>query len=173
MLVWAPVLGGLGFLQGVALLLLGAGWAGAYDVSRGDCGYDGSCSDAHSLTVSALGWLVLVAVEGGMGALSAWAAWRARRAADGGADFPELLAFRGAVAVMVGCAASWLLVVQASVVSHVAADRHPASDTLQGRFFMTWNTRAMVVEGLAALVGWMAIGWLRRVRAQPPARPAA
>lgn len=165
--------GALGFVfQGIALLPLGAGWAGAYDVLVGDCGYEGTCSDAHSLMASVLGLLVLLVLEIAVGVLLAWAAGR-RRDGVSGANFLELLALRGAVAVAVGCAASWVLVVQAAVVSHMAADRYPASDALQGRFFITWNARAMIVESLIALVGWILIGSLRRKRTQSPARPAA
>lgn len=75
---------GMAFLaQGVAALGLGAGWAAAYDVSDGGCGFDGTCSDQHSFALAALAWLVLLAVEGVAGFVMAWAVRRRiRRAAD-------------------------------------------------------------------------------------------
>ena len=40
------------FVQLVAVTALGTGWAGSFDVMRGGCGWDGTCSDAGTLDVT-------------------------------------------------------------------------------------------------------------------------
>src|SRR5581483_8179553 len=51
----------VGFLaQPLALAFLGTGWAAAYNVSGGECCYDGTCSDEGAMTVAVWAWFVLV-----------------------------------------------------------------------------------------------------------------
>jgi hypothetical protein len=158
--------GGLGLVaQGVALLGLGVGWAGAYDVSRGDCGYDGTCSDAHSPAVAVLGWLVLVGLEVAVGTIAAWAGVRRAGGVGGQAEFACEWVVRVAAAALIGSAAAWGLLLQADVVDWFAVMHSSRSDAVQGRFFIGWNARVMAVESILVVLGWFAAVSMRRARA--------
>ena len=47
-------------VQLVAMTGLGEQWAGHFDVMQGDCGWDGTCSDAGVVDVTLYGLLALV-----------------------------------------------------------------------------------------------------------------
>ena len=159
--------------QMLPVILLGTGWAGAADVARGDCGYDGTCSDQGSVTLIGLFFLILVGVEGFAGFALALAVWRRRRrnrSTDGqkassttaGPDFLGLLAPRLAWAALAGCAAAWLLMIQAGVIDQQGVERYPRNDAAEGSFFITWNARAMEVEFLVAVSATAIVaGWRR------------
>lgn len=159
--------GTLGFFaQPVALVGLAIAWAGAYDVSDGECGYQGTCSDEHVMSVFVQGWLALMCAEVVVGAVTAWVAMRRRRGIRWTAvEFAGAFVARVCAATMVGCALVWVLLAQSGVVAHFAVLRYPGADDAQGRFILTWNTDLAIAEGAVALVvrvGWYA--WAVRSR---------
>lgn len=160
--------------QMLPVVWLGSGWAGAVDVSAGGCGYDGTCSDQGSVTLTGCFFLILVSAEGFAGfalALAAWRRLRRGRSTDGSKDsgiaadpdFLGLLAPRLAWAALAGCAAAWLLTIQAGVIDQQGVERYPRSDAAEGSFFITWNKRALEVEFLVAVLATAIVaGWRRR-----------
>jgi len=131
--------------QLVAVAGIAIDWAGAYDVMHGDCGWDGTCSQAGSLPVTLWCALALVSAEFISGLVT-------------------LSAKRLAVAVIAGCVASWVIALQDRIVFHLAAARYPGvlGTQGQGQFFITWSARAVVAETALALLAWLVVARLRR-----------
>jgi hypothetical protein len=159
------------FLQLVAMVLLGAQWAGYYDVMRGGCGWDGTCSDAGSVAVTIWGLLGVVAAELAVSFVLAKLAWRRRRTAGREAVIGSVWGVRLAVAVMIGCAAACLLGVQGGIIGRLGDVGYPGimGTQMQGRFFVSWSTRLLAVEvGLAVLISLL-VHFFRNTRL--PFRP--
>ena len=133
------------FMQLVAVTAVGIEWAGAYDVMHGDCGWEGTCSQAGSLPLTL--WCALVL---------------------GGAELAAGLVLRSAarfaVAIMIGCTVSWAMALQDNVVYQLAAARYPGvlGTQRQGTFFFDWNARLLLAETALALAGWLVVAQLRR-----------
>lgn len=140
-------------LQFLPVVAIGAQWAGNHDVASGGCGWDGTCSDVGVVDATMWCALVLVVAELAVGGLLGTAK-------------------RFAITIMVGCSVSWVVMFQdAFVMSQAAA--HDPDDQGQARLFLTWGTRALMVDAaiaLACCLAWFFV--TRRRRPRTPRSPA-
>jgi hypothetical protein len=156
------------FLQLAAAVGLGAAWAGSNDVMQGDCGWDGTCSDAGTMTAIMWGILLLVAADVLIGMALARRVVRSGRWGHRTRPVGLLRANRAEIAVIIGCAAAWAVGAQAGLIGHIGDDRYPGTAGWQpaARFFVVWNVRVIAAEIAIVLLAWLTIGVRRRTRAR-------
>lgn len=134
-------------LQFLPVVVIGAEWAGNHDVASGGCGWDGTCSDQGVMDATMWCALVLVVVELVVGGLLGTVK-------------------RFAITIMVGCFVSWAVMFQNAFVMSQAAGRD-LDDQGQARLFLTWCTRALMVDAaiaLACCLVWFFVARRRRPR---------
>lgn len=129
-------------LQFVALVVIGGEWAGNHDVASGGCGWYGTCSDAGVLSVTMWCALALFLAELVIGGLLGTVK-------------------RLAVAIMVGCLVSWAVAFQDALVISQTAERG-LDDQGRAQLFLTWGTRALMVDG--AIVVICCLAWFVATR---------
>jgi hypothetical protein len=155
-------------IEAVAMAGLGNVWAGSYDVWRagGDCGWDGTCSDAGVVTVTVGGFLAMLAAEFIMGTVSGCRVWRrARRAGDTGATAGAQWAALSVMVMLVG-AATLAVFLQCGLIGVVAEHWFGTSVTRQAAmagFYFTWSTGLPAAEIVLGIVAWLTTArWRRR-----------
>jgi hypothetical protein len=134
-------------LQFLPVVAIGAQWAGNHDVASGGCGWDGTCSDEGVIDATMWCALVLVVAELAVGGLLGTAK-------------------RFAITIMAGCFVSWAVMFQNALVMSQTAVRN-LDDKGHARLFLTWGTRALMVDAAIALVCclvWFFVARRRRPR---------
>jgi hypothetical protein len=169
----ALLLGAAGALvvEPIVVTLLGADWAGSFDVMQGGCGWDGTCSDAGTLEVSIYGLLVLIMLDVGAGFLLARRAIRRRAGAIQASSAP--VASTGLVCIncielaIIGVGVASLGVfLQTAIIGRIADQRYPGIPGWQpaARFLFMWSTTLPAAELVAVAVALLSVAFWRRAR---------
>jgi hypothetical protein len=156
------------FVQLVAIVGLGTGWAGSLDVMQGGCGWDGTCSDAGAVDVTVYGLLVLILIDVVASVLLAKRAVRRRAAAARAGSAPAvstgLLWANGVeLAIIIVGAVSLAIFLQTEVIGYVADQRYPGITGWQpaAGFVFKWSTTIPAAELVAVVVGLLSLTFWR------------
>lgn len=126
-------------LQVVMTVPLVADWVENYNVSDGECGWQGTCTDVGLLPVTLVAWLAVPIVEVAVG----------------------LLISRVAITILLGGGFVFLLIVQNWLINGWAAARG-GSDAAQAGFYLQTSSYLAAAEFLVAVLALLAWRFLPR-----------
>jgi hypothetical protein len=152
------------------MVLLGSQWADNYDVwsAGGGCGWDGTCSIAGEVPVTFYGLGLLLAAEFVIGLAIGDRAWRrARMAGDDEFIAAAGSATRLSVTIMLGCVATWAVLIQSILIDAVGSHWFGTAVARQSQmagFDFISSTSLPAVELGLGIVAWLTTRFWRQRR---------
>jgi hypothetical protein len=130
--------------QFAAAVGIGFPWAWNQNIATGQCGWDGTCTDAGATTIIMWYSLALLLAEMVIGVVLGTAK-------------------RIALMIIAACLISWVVMYQDALVMGLAA-KPGLTDQAQAQLFLTWAPRALLADAAIALLCYLAWFIIRRRR---------